>query len=397
MHSRRLRAAAASLTILAGTLLPSTSSHAFITGFVAYLGFDVEAGLDTATRDFLNAYPEKIKEQAVTGSAQIMDRADESVSRIFAQGRDLLLLGKDVINCAEVTAERLPRGVLDRLFGFRPNYTEMIQDELEQIADESRLTSKPIDLLTRYIDADNIGKDAYCLTLQGDLDHHSVLLIRAELKTKWLLWKRMEALKPTPANPVGCTSVRECYALVSTTVDAEMGKSLKQDKDLIKAEHRMSMVVRPPEPNSSWFSNNFDLSTYEQAMLIMLSVHDDLIRARVTRETIGTQKLERLRQLINSNEAKIQNAELERNRAAACNQAYKAAGSLREASELLLSVRSYEVLPQEELDMMANKNADLERRRIQLSSVRGNGIINDNHACMNEREEREPRIPWNGR
>ncbi|MGI0646811.1 hypothetical protein ACRCPS_17500 [Pseudomonas aeruginosa] len=379
MDFRALRVAAATFTIMAGTLLPATSSHA-LGGFVGYLGLDVEAGLDSATRNFLQGYPKEIREQAVIGATQIMNRADESIAKVFIQGRDILLLGKDVIVCTGVTVENIPRGMLERLFGIRPNYTEVLQNELKKLGDEAKLTSKPGQLYTRYVDVDNIGSDAYCLTLQDDLDQHSVMKIRAEVKTTGLLWKRMEALAPSPTNQAGCSTVRDCYVLVSTTVDTDLATAPKQDKDLIKADERMGRVVRPPEPKETWFSNNFDLRTYEQAMLIMLAVHDDLLRVAAKRQVQGLEAYKKLKDMVAGTEALVAEAERQKG-AAACNRAYNMAPQVRAAQTQLDAVKAYEIVLPAELLEVANRLQGVESRRVKLASTSSVWIYNDGKSC----------------
>lgn len=380
MDFRALRVAAATFTIMAGTLLPATSSHA-LGGFVGYLGLDVEAGLDSATRDFLQGYPKEIREQAVIGATQIMNRADESIAKVFVQGRDFLMLGKDFIVCTGVTGENLPRGMLQRLIGFRPNYTEMLQDKLEELGDETTLKTSPGRLYLRYVNVDNLGRDAYCLTLQDDLDQHSVMKIRAEVKTTGLLWKRMEDLAPSPTNKPGCSTVRDCYELVSTTVDTDLANAPKQDKDLIRADERMGRVVRPPEPKKTWLSNNFDLRTYEQAMLIMLSVHDDLLRVAAKRQVQGLEAYKKLKDMIAGTEALVAEAERQKEGAAACNRAYNMAPQVRNAQTQLDAVKTYEIVLPAELQEVANRLQRVESRRVALASISSVRIYNDGRSC----------------
>lgn len=379
MDFRALRVAAATFTIMAGTLLPATSSHA-LGGFVGYLGLDVEAGLDSATRDFLQGYPKEIREQAVIGATQIMNRADESIAKVFIQGRDFLMLGKDFIVCTGVTTERIPLGMLQRFFGIRPNYTEILQDKLEELGDEATLKTSPGRLYLRYVDVDNLGRDAYCLTLQDDLDQHSVMKIRAEVKTTGLLWKRLEDLGRSPSDQDGCSTVRDCYELVSTTVDTDLANAPKQDKDLIRADERMGRVVRPPEPKKTWLSNNFDLRTYEQAMLIMLSVHDDLLRVAAKRQVQGLEAYKRLKDMVAGTEALVAQAERQKG-AAACNQAYNMAPQVRSAQTQLDAVKAYEIVLPAELQEVASRLQGVESRRVKLASTSSVWIYNDGKSC----------------
>lgn len=383
MNFRSLRIAAATCAIFTGTLTPVTSSQAFIGGFAGYLGLDVEVGIDSATRDFLQGYPKEIREQAVIGATQIMDRADVSIALVFKQGRDFLLLGKDVVVCAGVTIENIPRGFLQRLFGIRPNFTQLLKDEIEEVGEEASLNTTPAKLYKRYVDVDNLGRDAYCLTLQGDLDQHSVLLLRAEVKTTGLLWKRMEGLAPTKENPVGCTTVRECYSMVSTTVDDSLSKALKQDKDRIRADERMARIVRPPEPKSSWGSSNFDLRTYELALLGMLAIHDDLVRVGLKRTAKGTEENNKLLGMMNRNDALLREAEGQRDKVAGCNQAYRMIPQFQEATAQLEVVKGYEVLAPDAVAGAANQLQGLEGRRATLAAFNRGGVINNGRSCSN--------------
>lgn len=385
MNFRSLRIAAATCIILTGTLIPVTSSQAFIGGFVGYLGFDVDVGLDSATRDFLRSYPKEVREQAVIGATQIMDRADVSIALVFKQGRDLLLLGKDVVVCAGVTAESIPGGIFRRMFGIRRNYTEVLKEEMGKVASKATLNATPAVLYKRYVDVDNIGRDAYCLTLDGDLDQHGVLMLRAEIKTTALLWKRMEGLAPSKENPVGCTTVRECYALVSTTVGDSLGKALKQDKNQINADERMARIVSPPEPQVSWGSSSFDLRAYELAMLAMLSVHDDLLRVSLKRISRGAKERSRLMALVDRNESLLRSAEAERSKIAGCNQAYQMIPSFREATTQLDVASRYEVISPDDLAAIISRIQWLEERRSDLAAYkdeRRGGVRNDGSSCF---------------
>lgn len=381
MNFRAMRVAATTCAILTGTLLPVTSSNAFLGGFVGYLGFDVKAGLDSATRDFLSVYPENIRKQAVIGANEVLNRADESVARVFTQGRDLMLLGKEVVVCTGVTLENIPRGWGMRLFGIRPVYTQLLKDEINDVAKATSLTSKPGDIYMRYVSVDNLGRDAYCLTLQGDLDQQGVIQLRTEIKTTALLWKRLEALAPSQANPVGCTTVRECYALVSTTVDDSLKRALKQDKDYISANERMAAIERPPEPKSSWGSSNFNLRTYELAMLKMLAVHDDLLRVASQRIAKSDEEQAKLNKQISAVDSQIGAAEKLKEVAAACNQGYKLAPDVSALTKQFGVVNGYENLTPDEQKVIEGRITGLEKRRAALAAKSGKWVVNNGKSC----------------
>ncbi|WP_162957805.1 hypothetical protein, partial [Pseudomonas aeruginosa] len=332
MHLRFLRIAATSCAVLLSTLLPATSSQAF-GGPIASLGFDVKAGLDSATINFLNNYPATVREEAVKGANQILNRADESVSKIFDQSRDLVLLAKDVAVCAGVTLETVGVGTFRRMFGIHPNWTERLKEFVADIQDEATLTSTPAVLYKQYVDADNRGRDAYCLTHQGDLDQEGIMNLRKQIKTTALMWQRLEPY---------CANVRECYALVSATVDAAVQGAAKQDLKRIDAADRLAKIKRPPEPQRSVFSSNFDLRTYELALLALLSIHDDLIRASELRVAAGTVEKNKLDNQLATNEAKLNLLEHDKNKIAACNEAYKVAGWFDAAGAQLKVVEGYE-------------------------------------------------------
>ncbi|HCH7782784.1 TPA: hypothetical protein NNM78_002223 [Pseudomonas aeruginosa] len=371
MHQRFLRIAATSCAVLLSTLLPTTSSQAF-GGPIASLGFDVKAGLDSATINFLNNYPATVREEAVKGANQILNRADESVSKIFDQSRDLVLLAKDVAVCAGVTLETVGVGTFRRMFGIHPNWTERLKEFVADIQDEATLTSTPADLYKQYVDADNRGRDAYCLTHQGDLDQEGIMNLRKQIKTTALMWQRLQPY---------CANVRECYALVSATVDTAVKGAAKQDLKRIDAEDRLAKIKRPPEPQRSVFSSNFDLRTYELALLALLSIHDDLIRASELRIAAGTVEKNKLDNQLATNEAKLNLLEHDKNKIAACNEAYKVAGWFDAAGAQLKVVEGYEVLTADELNALAEKVKNQSQRRARVAAFSMDGVINNGKGC----------------
>lgn len=373
MISSRIKILAASFTIGLATLFPSTNSYAFLGGVVGYMGFDVDIGLDSATRAFLQGYPEDIRKQVVLGANQVLDRADESVARVFVQSHGLLLGAKDVVVCSGRVMEHIPRGMMERFFGLRPDsYSAIAEQSLMDFRAGVKLIDSPNKIANGYTNIDNIASDAFCLTLQSDLDHYRVVRLRPEVKTSGLLWTRLEPL---------CENVRGCYALTLATVHTSMANAVRQDLVKTKAEERFAAIKQPPLPTSGWKSN-FDLVQYEHALNSLLAINDDLIRVSTARAKAGMVKLTAFEGKETQVSQWLSAAEAERNGVTRCNRGYQLASAVKDVGTLRDQVGTYEFLQPAEWEAVKIKVINLSTRQKALATAKG-PFINDGSRCWN--------------
>ncbi len=65
----------------------------------ALLGFDVKAGLDKGTIEFLKAYPTNVRTEFVAAVDQSLDRFDQSAADFFASTNELLNKTQETTRC----------------------------------------------------------------------------------------------------------------------------------------------------------------------------------------------------------------------------------------------------------------------------------------------------------
>lgn len=369
MFSNQFRLFAANSTMAIAVLISTTNSEAFLGAMVGYLGFDVDVGLDTATSEFLQQYPKEIRIQLVQGANEVLDRADESVARVFVQSQGLLLGVQDVAICVGRVGEHIPRGMLERIFGIRPDsYSAIAVESLNQFRSHVQLIDSPTKIANGYTDVDNIVSDAFCLTLQSDLDHFRSVRLRPEVKTSGLLWTRLEPL---------CGNVRDCYALSLATVRTSMTNAVEQDLVKTKAAERFSAINQPPPPSAGWRSN-FDFLEYEHALNALLAINDDLIRVSSARAKAGNEKLLAFEGMHSQIAQWMSAAEDEPNLVTRCNRGYQIAGAVKDLGNLREQAEGYDLLRPAELDAMKAKFEKVSARQKALAATTGKFMNNGN-------------------
>ncbi|WLG83705.1 hypothetical protein PSH97_21780 [Pseudomonas cucumis] len=354
---------------LAIGVLPDTS-HAGL------LGFDVTAGIDKGTLEFLRQFPTDVRANFVLAVRQSLDRTDLSVNNFFDHTDKLLINAQDALNCASIDLSSIPKDALDRLIGKDGNPAETLNDELESTREGAKWDTTPSHFRIRYADLDFKASVARCKSSSGDLVRSEIVKVRGQATAAYILWARLDGQ---------CTSSGNCYELVSNSLKETLASSLKQDKDKIAADQRFARVTSPPKPGG-WF-NKYKWEPYQTTLVDLLRINDELALVTNDRVTKGKAAFDTFTASMNDINAKLADAgrKVRSNRpidkVRGCNIGYNLVTQINGVESQLAKVKGYEVLTTEQMVQQKKGLADAKTTAQGYAKTKGGFIRNNNSTC----------------
>lgn len=354
---------------LAISVLPGTS-HAGL------LGFDVTAGIDKGTLEFLRQFPADVRANFVLAVRQSLDRTDLSVNNFFDHTDKLLINAQDALNCASIDLSSIPKDALDRLIGKDANPAETLNDELESTREGAKWDTTPGHFRIRYADLDFKASVARCKSSSGDLVRSEIVKIRDQAKSAYILWARLDGQ---------CISSGKCYELVSNSLKDTLDASLEQDKDKIAADQRFARVTSPPKPGG-WF-NKYKWEPYQATLVDLLRINDELALVTNDRVTKGKAAFDAFTASLNDINANlvIAGQKVSSNnpgeKVRGCNIGYSLATRINGVESQLTKVKGYEVLTTEQMVQQEKVLADAKGRAKEYAKTRGGFIKNNGSSC----------------
>ena len=343
------------------------------------LGFDVSAGLDKGTMEFLKAYPPSVRKEFVAAVDLSLDRVDQSVDVFFAKTNELLTKAQDTTRCMTQQVGQVPADWLRNAADIDKNVAEELNDDLEDLRDEVDWKTTPDQFRRLYADFDAKASKADCLTASGDLLKPEILRFRKQARESYILWARLEGQ---------CSASQDCFGLVYSNLQANIVAALPQDKAMINADVRFARIVPPPR-KAIWFSwfTPYTWESYQTVLVDMLRINDELALVAHAREEQGrvalaayTQAIGKVQKDIADAQALTQQSSSDK-KAAACNIGYSVSASLNGVSSKLAAVEPYAALSESQLAEQRQVISTVASQAKTLREMKNSEVANTGTFC----------------
>lgn len=341
----------------------------------ALLGFDVKAGLDKGTIEFLKAYPANVRTEFVAAVDQSLDRFDQSAADFFASTNELLNKTQETTRCMTQQLGQVPADWLRNAAELDRNVSEELNEDLEDLRSDAGWRTTPSKFRRLYADFDAKASKADCLTAAGDLLKPEILRYRKQARESYILWARLEGQ---------CSDSQSCYDLVHTGLQENLEAALGQDKAKIDADARFALVAEPPR-KTGWFMS-YPWRPYQVALVDMLRINDELALVAHARQEQGQAALAIFKQDLRIAQQDIATAQaLSKGnwdqKAAACNAGYKISKRMDGISSKLGAVEPFEVLTDLQLSEYRKAVVSATAQAHALRDVKNSGLVNSKGAC----------------
>ncbi len=340
------------------------------------LGFDVTAGLDKGTIEFLKAYPANVRKEFVSAVDLSLDRFDQSAADFFANTNELLNKTQETTRCMTQQLGEVPADWLRNAADMDKDVAEELNDDLEDLRDDASWKTTPDQFRRRYADFDAKASKADCLTAAGDLLKPEILRYRKQARESYILWARLQDQ---------CSDSQACFELVYNGLQANLDAALAQDKAKINADGRFDRIVAPPR-KTGWFSS-YPWESYQTALIEMLRINDELALVAHAREEQGNAALAIYAQAMSNVQKDIADAQALAEKkdlgkkALACNIGYTVSGKLNGVSSKLATVVPYAVLSEAQLSEQKQAITTASAQAKKLRDMTGGDLKNDGKIC----------------
>ncbi|MGO6692503.1 hypothetical protein ACCS54_18920 [Rhizobium johnstonii] len=278
-------------------LMCSATAGAFDLNLKATAGIDVEAGLDAATRDFLQKLPENIRKEIVTAVRQSLDIADVHVASYLAQLDALLTKQINDVACKSATAtELITSTIAERIFNSRNTPVQDLRNDFEAIRDSFRRRDNPEVYRLRYADLYARSVVTYCRVALAIPAQEEVIRIQSEIRPLWNAWKRLDGQ---------CSEARDCLAWLRNSTANAIASANEWDVFHVHASERLQAIGDVPSPA---FWQSYSSQDYEDEFVNMLAVQDEINVAKSLREASARQDIEDARELVANATAQLRMA-----------------------------------------------------------------------------------------
>ena len=251
-----------------------------------------EAGLDPATREFMNRLPSVWRPQIKEIVNDTMDRVDASV-KTYLEAIDKLISAKMVeLQCKIVATEK---GVVEDIVRRFPwvnqaGPMEKLQAEIAASRARRKYESSPIYLKALYDDIMLSTSVVWCqngMVPTGQADAGKII---GDFGGKWLVWNRAES--------IGCKSAVECLDLYRKAVEQVANTSDPRD---VKSSGGLVAYKEPDisGPLKRWLFGEGDFEPIETALTQLYQIENSIGAAQALRESSAIKKLEAAKEATN--------------------------------------------------------------------------------------------------
>jgi hypothetical protein len=240
-----------------------------------------EAGLDPATRDFINHLPGAWRPQLEGIVNDTMNRVDKSVKTYLGE-IDKLISDKMVeTQCHVVAAGGEIVDDIVKRFPWTKQAGAMENLRNNIVADNARRHSDSSPTFIKDLYDDTMKETTLISCRFGGINAGlaDTNKIMDDYAGRWLVWNRVESL--------ACKGALECVAIYKGEVDRIVVKSDKRDREQSKANEMLAAYKVPDNPKwwNAFWSRPVDFDQIETALTQLYQIENSIGAAQALRES----------------------------------------------------------------------------------------------------------------
>jgi hypothetical protein len=285
----------ATLALICASVLSATSHGASL--IKASAGLEVTHGFDKPTRDLIARMPEKFREETVKLLKEALPLVDSSVLKYLERVNEIVDTQIDHAACAmSATAANVGTMFKHAIVGGRPQIVASIEEDWDVLGRSFKSNTTPKQYMTRYADFLVNATVTSCQVATTPEARELVDRVRRAARRRWSLWARLEGV---------CNTAASCLANHITGTTQLVESSDARDLNAVDAKVRLASLT--PVPQASLFSS-FTPNAYEERLSALLAISDAVTLARLARESVAGQSLEKAKISIQQNEKLLADA-----------------------------------------------------------------------------------------
>lgn len=235
-----------------------------------------EAGLDPATREFIQRLPETWRPQIAGILDDALVRVNKSVNTYLADIDALISKKLAEFQCTIVGTEK---NVVDDIVSRFPFVRDArpMEDLRLRLEDElKRRTygSSPTFIKDLYNDLMLAASLVSCQNAALPTAQEDAGKIIADLSRRWLVWNRLQS--------IGCQNLADCLDAYRAVVAEVVETSDQRDLDASGGQDALLRYQEPPRPGAIRFS--FDFDKFENAFTQLFLIENSIGAAKTLRE-----------------------------------------------------------------------------------------------------------------
>jgi hypothetical protein len=245
----------------------------------------INVGLDPATRNLLERMPAEIRQESLRLLREALPMIDRSVLSYLQEVENVVNRQLDRAPCkvAEITGAAV--STLPQVFGYRPKPLRGLRGAIDAL-DTAAWTKRPLnDLSIAYGD---LLYDAWLTGCQVDSvpqTRREVALLQADVRRRHALWSRLQGR---------CDTAQGCGGTVWRETAQVLKDAHPDDVRLTMARER---VDSNKVPSDGWL-RSVTLRQYEDSLLQLYRIEDELVLFREARASMARQVLAAVRPLV---------------------------------------------------------------------------------------------------
>ena len=261
---------------------PPNSAIALDLGFHASASFEATFGLDQRTRDFIDSLPAKVREQVLGLLKDALPLIDKSILSYMEKVNDILDVQINHIECAAVGTGEVLGADLKSVLPFTnvPAPIAKLEGDAKSVVLGFSFKDSPHDIQTKYADLLYRAAVTACQVQLSPAPAKDVAAIQSNIHTRWSVWYHLDE---------ECLDASSCYEKLNTQVEDDIKNSDPKDVAAINGVNRFLLISKPEDP--SFFAWQYDPTEYEKTLGELISIHDGISVAKLTRQAIAKKAL----------------------------------------------------------------------------------------------------------
>lgn len=280
------------LSALLGAMNPAVAQTISLTA-------KAEAGIDPATRQFIETLPKTWEKPIQDIFDNVMTRTDKSVALYLVEVEDTL---SKVMNEAQCVVAGTASNVIDDIVKRFPWVKEQqpmedLSKEISSVEKERKYSSTPTEIKYKYDHIAILTSVVKCKYPRIPNVVHDLNLIDNKFNRKWLVWNRLESIK--------CADGSACIAAYNALVASQVNSTDTDSKKDVKESHAdeaFSKFTVPDGPGFFSFWKSSDYDKFDDALTELYMIENSIYLARARRLDTADQKFAEAKKQIASGE-----------------------------------------------------------------------------------------------
>jgi hypothetical protein len=245
----------------------------------------INVGLDPATRNFLERMPAEMREESLRLLREALPIIDRSVLSYLQEVENVINRQVDRAPCKMAEIAGAGVSTVPKAFGFRPKPVRGLRDAIHAL-DTAAWTKRSLnDLSIEYVD---LLYDVWltgCEVSSVPPALREVSVLQADVRRRDALWARLQGR---------CDTAQSCAATVPREAARVLNNAHPDDVRLTKARERLDSNK---VPSDGWL-RSVTLRQYEESLLQLYRVEDELVLFREARASMARKVLAAVKPLV---------------------------------------------------------------------------------------------------